>query len=345
MSSRVSVLTPVLNESAHLRAAVERMSVQTWEGELELIFIDGGSSDDTVEILCGLQRLDPRIEILHNPQRFTPHGLNVGLAHASGEYVARMDAHTLYPDDYLANGVRRLQDEDVAWVSGPQLPLGRGRWSSLTATALKSKLGIGGAAFRRAGREEVEVDSGFTGVWRRSTLDHHGGWDEGWRINQDGELAARIRAEGGRIVCLPEMAAFYIPRDSLQSLSKQYRRYGFYRVKTCRRHPASMRPSHLLAPGLALTLLASLAADRRLRRAAGAGFGVYAAVVGITGMRLTRGRRSGAPALCAVFATMHLSWGFGFLAGCLRFGLPLRALAALAGIKSFEGGPPAPGWR
>jgi succinoglycan biosynthesis protein ExoA len=328
MKPKVSVLTPVLNESAHVRSAVGQISAQAFDGELELLFVDGGSSDDTVAILRELKARDPRIRILENPDRFTPHGLNIGLRHASGDYVARMDAHTLYPEDYLATGVRRLQGADVTWVSGPQLPVGDGRWSSLIARALGSPLGIGGAAFRRAGAEEVEVDSGFTGVWRRSTLERHGGWDEGWPVNQDGELAARIRADGGRIVCLPEMAASYIPRDSLRSLSRQYRRYGFYRVKTSRRHPTSMRRSHLLAPGLALAVLALPVTGRRLRGVASAGVAVYAAAVGVTSARLAE-RPAQAPALSAVFATMHLSWGFGFLAGCARFGPPLRAIAAL----------------
>ena len=75
------------------------------------------------------------------------------------------------------------------------------------------------AARRSAARveREFEVDTGFTGVWARETLRRHGGWDEGWPVDQDFELAARIRAEGGRIVCVPEMAADYIPRNSLRA--------------------------------------------------------------------------------------------------------------------------------
>lgn len=328
MKPKVSVLTSVLNESAHVRIAVERMCAQTLDGELELIFIDGGSDDNTVEVLREMQLQDPRIHIYENPAKFTPNGLNIGLRQASGDYVARMDAHTLYPETYLATGVRRLQEPGAVWVSGPQLPLGDGRWSTLIATALGSALGIGGAAFRRASAEEIEVDSGFTGVWRRSTLEEHGGWDEGWPVNQDGELAARIRAGGGRIVCLPQMAASYIPRDSLRSLSRQYRRYGFYRVKTSRRHPASMRRSHLLAPGLAFTIFVLPFAGWRARRLAAGGAAVYLAAILVTSARLVSRPRDALP-MAGVFATMHLSWGLGFLAGCARLGPPLAAIRGL----------------
>ena len=64
--------------------------------------------------------------------------------------------------------------------------------------------------------------------------------------------AARIRAGGGRIVCIPEMAAKYVPRSSLKKLWRQYYRYGQYRVKTSGRHPTSMRRSQILAPAFAV---------------------------------------------------------------------------------------------
>lgn len=329
-SCDVTVLTPVLDEGEHIEEAAQTMLRQELAGEVEFLFIDGRSEDDTVERLRRMQATDSRIRILDNPARRTPNALNIGLRAARGRYVSRMDAHTLYPRDYLHQGVKRLERGDVAWASGPQIPQGIGRWSELAAAALGSRLGVGGAGFRDLQQEEIEVDTGFTGVWRRETLHHHQGWDEGWPINQDGELAARVRAEGGRIVCLPEMAAAYVPRDSPRALARQYWRYGQYRVKTSRRHPSSMRRSHILAPSLALTLLATvMPGSRTLRRLARAAVGAYVMTVLGTSARLSRGRTSDVGPLALVFAAMHLPWGFGFLAGCARFGLPLRALAGV----------------
>ena len=76
---------------------------------------------------------------------------------------------------------------------------------------------------------------GFTGSGGASTLLAQGGWDEDFLNDQDTELAARLRAAGGRVVCVQDMAAAYIPRNSLRALSRQYARYGRYRVKTSRR--------------------------------------------------------------------------------------------------------------
>ncbi len=253
-----------------------------------------------------------------------------------------MDAHTLYPADYLAHGVARLRRGDAAHVSGPQVAYGDGPWSRRIALALETRLGTGSAQFRHALETEIEVDSGFTGMWPRSVLETQGGWDEEWLNDQDSELAARIRADGGRILCIPEMEARYIPRESLRGLARQYWRYGVYRVKTSGAHPESMRRSHLLPPSLALALVASVLPLRGLTRVARAMVAAWgAAVAGVTAAeawrnardmdaKAERSRRADIAALPAVFGAMHLAWGFGFLAGCVRFGPPLRALADIA---------------
>src|SRR3954449_7120435 len=247
-----SVLVPVLNEEAHLRDAVEAMRAQEFDGTIEFLFMDGGSTDGSRALLEELAREDPRIRVFDNPGRTTPHALNVGLAAARGTFVVRMDAHTFYPPRYIAAGVERLERGDVDWVAGPAIPRGTGRWSRRVALALNSGLTTVGSRKWRAvhdggAGDEVELDTGvFAGVWRRSTLERHGGWDTGWPINQDSELAARVLAAGGRIVLLPEMGAGYVPRDSLRSLGRQYFRYGLYRGKTARYHPTSLRRSHLM---------------------------------------------------------------------------------------------------
>lgn len=325
----VSVLVPVLNEEAHIRGAVDSMRAQRFDGAIEFIFIDGGSTDATRAIIEELAAEDPRLRLLHNPRQITPVALNIGLAEARGEVIVRMDAHTLYPPEYIARGVERLRRGGAAHVSGPQIAVGDGTWSRRVATALATRLGTGGADFRHLAGGEVEVDSGFTGMWLRSTLERHGGWDELWMNDQDTELAARIRAEGGRVVCLPEMAASYIPRDSLSRLARQYWRYGFYRALTSRRHPESMRRSHVFAPGLVCAALTATG-HGRLGGAGRAGVALWA--LAVAAVSLQAGRREGpseVAGLALVFATMHAAWGLGFLAGSLRWGPPLAAVAGL----------------
>lgn len=329
--SSVTVLIPVLNERGYIRQAVRSLRAQDYEGPLEFVFVDGGSTDGTRQILSDLATGDPRIRMLDNDRRIAPAALNIGLAATSSDYIVRVDAHSVYPPDYISIGIARISRGDVASVSGPQLACGTGRWSRRVATALTMRLGVGEARFRKPVDGEVEVDSGFVGVWRRSTLIQVGGWNETVAPGEDGELAAAIREGGGRIVCVPDMAAQYAPRETLPGLARQYWAYGRSRVQTTHLHPGSMRRSHVLAPALATSVVLSVVGPGAVRTTARTVVGIYALTTGA--VSLTKAREVGARDACAlpaVFGTMHLSWGFGFLWGCLRFGPPLRAFATVA---------------
>ncbi len=117
-----------------------------------------------------------------------------------------------------------------------------------------------------------------------------------------------------------------------------------------------MRRTHLLAPGVTLCVLGSAVLPRPLRACARLGAAAYA--LATVAASASIGARKGtsasdAAALPAVFSTIHLGWGAGFVAGCVRFGPPLAGLARLAGLRRAQdsdgqtaflvSGPPQPG--
>lgn len=332
-----SVLVPVLNEAASIRASVAAMLAQELDGpgEVEVLLADGGSQDGTRELLAQIAAQDPRVVLLDNPRRGTASGLNVCLAAARGTHVVRMDAHTTYPRDYVALGVRRLTAGDVTWVAGPQLAEAGAGISPAVVAALGTWLGRGSSAKWAAGGAESDLDTGvFCGVWRREDVLRHGGWDEGWPRNQDSEMAARFLRCGERIVSLPAMAARYQPRASFKRLWRQYHDYGIYRARTALRHPTSMRRSLLAPPGVVVAGVAAVVAPRVVRtpaRALLAGYG--AALVRATGQAAGTVPAKDAALVPAVLATMHVAHGSGFLRGMGRWGVPLHGLLRAVGVR------------
>jgi len=329
MAGGVTVLVPVRNEAAVLRGTAATILAQEWPEGIEYLFVDGRSDDGSRAILDDLAAGDQRVRVLDNAPGDLASALRIGLEAARGEFLAKLDAHTYFPPAYVRDGVERLRRGDVSWVSGPPIPFGVDPGSRRVALALGTWLGVGGSAKWSASTasEERDLDTGvFSGVWRRDRLVDLGGWDPGWPVNEDSELASRFLAAGERIVCLPSMGARYVPRSSVPGLARQYWRYGYYRAKTAGRHPPSLRRSHLLAPGLAATAALAVLGGRRGRRLAAPGLLAYAAAVGAASA--SAGPRD-ALLMPPVFAAMHLGFGAGFLAGCARFGPPVAAFADL----------------
>jgi succinoglycan biosynthesis protein ExoA len=322
----VTVLVLLRDEERHVEEAVAAMRAQTFEGSVEFLLLDGGSKDSTLDKLERLIGGDARFQVEVKTGWSIPQRLNHGLRIARGALIARMDAHAVFPPNYLSDGVRRLAAGDVASVSGPQVASGTDGWPRAIALALRSPLGRGGARFRQVTATEIDVDSGYCGIWTRELLLAHGGWNERALKGEDMELAFRVRRAGGRIVCVPSMAARYAPRETLGLLALQYWRYAERRAWAASLDVGVLRRSHLLPPAFALTVVFACAAPGQVARRARRLLGIYSGAVIVEAIRLGRGRRpSDVVALPAIFLIMHLAWGFGFLFGCIVNGWPTIA--------------------
>jgi len=86
----VSVVVPVYNARAYLRPALESLLSQTWR-ELEIIAVDDGSTDDSLDILHALAARDGRLRVVPSSHAGISATTNLGFASATGELIATMD--------------------------------------------------------------------------------------------------------------------------------------------------------------------------------------------------------------------------------------------------------------
>lgn len=86
---------------------------------IEIMVVDGMSTDGTREIVQNIANTFPTIRMIDNPHKFTPFGLNIGIREAKGEFIARPDAHTESPENYISECVKYLEaDKTIACVGG-----------------------------------------------------------------------------------------------------------------------------------------------------------------------------------------------------------------------------------
>lgn len=321
----VSVVMPVLNEQRHLTDAVRRILTQDYPGELELVLAVGPSKDRTEEICGRLAAEDPRIVVVPNPTGRTPQGLNIAIKASQYSIIVRVDGHSLLPDDYVRAAVETMEETGADNVGGIMAAEGVTPFEQAVARAMTSKLGVGNARFHTGG-EAGEVETVYLGTFRRSALERVGGYDETFVRAQDWEMNHRIRQSGGRIFFTPRMRVTYRPRPNLRALAKQYFHTGRWRRVVGREHQGTLNPRYL-APPVAVVAMAAGAV-------AGAfGFwpgwilpGGYAAAMVAGAAVEGRGLRLAAWArLPLVFATMHISWGVGFLTSPPGLGQPSPA--------------------
>jgi glycosyltransferase involved in cell wall biosynthesis len=318
---KVSVITPCRNEAAHIEAFVQALLAQRLPSGLsmEIVVADGRSDDGTRERLAALADREPRLRWIDNPARITPVALNRAIDAADGDIVVRMDVHTRYADDYVAQCVAALQATGADCVGGPWRTADAAGRAGTIAAAFGSAFGAGGAASRRVGHSG-EVDTVYLGAWRRETLRRLGGFDEALVRNQDDELALRIVRGGGRVWQSAAIRSWYTPRGSFMALFHQFRQYGYWKVAVIRKHRLPASPRHLV-PFAFVTILAGLALAAPFAPLAAVALGALVAVYG--GASLAAAAAVAAPwrhparwlGVAWAFACMHLGYGLGFAQG------------------------------
>jgi len=113
---KVSVVTPVLNGSRFIRKTVESVLSQQGDFELEYIIRDGGSTDDTLEIL---EEYENRCLIHSEPDGSPQDAINAGMRQATGAICCWLNADDIFEPGALQAAVTALSEHpDRAWCYG-----------------------------------------------------------------------------------------------------------------------------------------------------------------------------------------------------------------------------------
>lgn len=317
----VSVVVPCRNEAPHIAAFCASVAAQRLPAgwSLEAVLADGQSDDGTRALLDDLARADPRWSVIDNPRRIVSTGLNAAIARSRGSVIVRMDVHTRYAADYIAQCLAALESSGADNVGGAwraeadaALPTQRA-----IAAAFQSRWLAGGALSRQIDYSGW-VDTVYLGCWPRATFERHGGFDESLVRNQDDEHNLRIVRGGGRIWQDARIRSAYRPRASIGALFRQYLQYGYWKPFVMKKHGQAAALRHLL-PGLYVFVLGLMVVALPLGMPLAAPLGLAglhaAAVVAASLLIAARSGWGLMPRLLAVVAAYHYGYGIGSLLG------------------------------
>jgi len=224
----LSVIVPVRNEISHISKSFESIILSTALIESEIFFVDGQSNDGTFQWLNEAVKKHKRCKLRVNQGKFVSFGFNSVFHETKGQYVSRLDGHTIYPKTYFSDALDILKNKDIDVVGGPANHVGCS-WRGISiANCMMTTFGVGNSKFRIS-KKEAFVDTVPFPIYKRSVLDEVGLYDEELIKNQDDELNYRCKANGYQIFMSPRLMTNYMVRENLADLCKQYYLYGFYK--------------------------------------------------------------------------------------------------------------------
>lgn len=323
----VTVIVPCRNEERFIAGCLDSILASTYPREaLEVLVVDGRSDDGTRSILADYVARHPIVRMLDNPRRIQPVALNIGIGAARGEILVRMDAHVVYPPNYITDLVAALLETGAGNVGGVlvTVPANETAMARAIAVAMSHPFGVGNSLFRIGVRKPHWVDTVAFFCCRRETFERVGLFDED-ALDEDSDFNARLIQSGGRILLVPNVVCRYYARGSLRHIARMAYQYGYSKPFVIRKlgHVKTLR--QLVPPGFVFTLAATailslwMHAARLLFATT-----VAAYLLPVLACSLSIARKSGwrtAAALPLVFPVLHLSYGFGFLKCALQLAL------------------------
>ncbi len=317
----VSVIVPCYNEEKTIQLLLTAIHQQTYPIErMEVVISDAMSSDRTREKIKAFVETHPDlpIQVVDNPKRTIPAGVNGAAEAARGEILVRLDAHSEPNPAYVETSVAMLSSRKANNVGGVwQIKPGAETCiASAIAIAAAHPLGVGDAKYRISTKAQY-VDTVPFGAFYRKTFFDIGAFDESLLANEDYEFNARLQEDGGKIWLDPRIISQYYARPTLRKLAVQYFRYGFWKVKMLQRFPTTIRVRQAVPPlfvaSLATFGLLSIFFPFARIILLGELFLYASALLIAAGQCFFKNKKRCCIFIPPAIVVMHFSWGFGFI--------------------------------
>lgn len=323
----VSIIIPCRNEEKFIGKCLDSIIAQDYPKEkVEILVIDGMSEDRTRNIVQGFIKKYSTIKIFDNLQKFTPFGMNIGIKNSRGNVIAMINAHSVLDKEFIKFSVDYLEKIKTADAVGGKLQTineNQGIISQVIPIAADSLFGTGGKRYRTRQEEGFVKDTLPYCAYRKEVFSKIGYIDEELIRDQDEEFNYRLIKNGGKIYFTSEIKSYLYIRPSISKLWRQHFQYGYWKVKVLEKVGAKFIQRQVIPSlfilGLSLSgilgiffkpffylflliIVSYLALD----------------IIFSLNLSFKNGWKYFF-VLPAIFATIHLSYGIGFLKGVLDF--------------------------
>ncbi len=233
---RVTILVPAYNEGRVIARTIDSLLTQDYP-LLELIVIDDGSTDDTLDVALAANR-DARVRVLTQKNAGKSHALNFGISQATGEIVVVVDADTLLAPMAIRHLVRPLADVRVGAVAGNAKVGNRvnlvTRWQAVEYVTSQN---LDRRAF--AMLNCITVVPGAIGAWRRDAVLAAGGFRSD-TLAEDQDLTMTLLRAGHRVALSDKAIAWTEAPETFDALLKQRFRWSFGTLQCAWKHRGAL---------------------------------------------------------------------------------------------------------
>jgi cellulose synthase/poly-beta-1,6-N-acetylglucosamine synthase-like glycosyltransferase len=238
----VSVVIAAYNEDKVIERTVQSILNNGYQ-DVEVVVVDDGSKDRTLEVLTEAFENEPRVRIFTQPNRGKSAALNHAIREARNEILVALDADTIFRAGTIEKLVRHFSNPKVGAVSGNARVGNRNSW----LTRFQSIEYICGFNLDRRALDllnAITVVPGAVGAWRKSLIVNLGGFGDD-TLAEDTDLTLAIRRQGYEIRYEEQAIAYTEAPERTKDLAKQRFRWSFGTLQAAWKHrDATFNPTY-----------------------------------------------------------------------------------------------------
>ena len=228
----ISILVPAHNEAVGIARAVRSLAASIYAGEIELIVVDDGSTDETASIVEALDL--PGVRLLRQPNAGKAAALNCALAASRHEIIVTVDADTVFEPRTLSILVQRFREPRVGAISGNTKVGNRGgligHWQHIEYVM---GFNLDRRMYEVLG--STPTVPGAIGAFRREALAEIGGIS-GATLAEDTDVTLDIGRAGWRVLYESRARAWTEAPSTLRGLYRQRSRWAYGTIQSMWKH-------------------------------------------------------------------------------------------------------------
>ena len=328
---KISIIIPCRNEENYIGQCIQSLIDMDHENDsMEILVVDGNSNDQSISIIKEYQNKYNFVRLISNPNKFTPHGLNLGINHAKSEFVMIASAHSIFSKGYLLEIFQALNGLKADAAGGVMITCvkNKSRKTLSICKVFSNKFGVGNSMFRVGSEKIIEVDTVPFGIYRKEIFKEVGLYDERLIRNHDIELSKRIINRNKKIYLVPSANCIYFVRETFRGIAKNNFSNGLWNILTVyvtkKLSPASLR--HFVPLLFILSLIIPLVLMiwfPVLGLIAAFSFIAYLLTSSVVSLKI-KDKSSSFYFIFWAFIVLHFSYGFGSLIGLFRLDYLLK---------------------
>lgn len=227
----VSVVVPTYNEEKTIEGTLKALVRQSYRN-FEIIIIDSGSKDGTLEILKKYQRNYRRIKLRKIKEKNIANARNTGLKHAKGEIIAFLDCGRIPPRNWLKKILKSFRNKNIVGVGGSFKTFKNTKYNLFELFTALDKI-------YRSGFKKQIVNIVCTGnsAFKKSVIKKVGGFDETFAIRgENSDFCYRV-SKKYRILYDPKIYVYYKDSLNFKNFLREHFFNGFYHFLLYKKHP------------------------------------------------------------------------------------------------------------